>query len=246
MPVIKKRVKKSKEYSQEEIKGIAHELFEFIAPYKKRVLIIVVSIAAAAVALGGYLMLQSTWDKKASPLLATAYEYYKPFTGLPPDYSKSLELYRDIQRKYASTRSGAIAQFYVANSCSQLGDHEKAITEYEYFVKKYSGETFLLGQVYQRMGYTYGILGREAEAVAAFEKSEAIQGPGLSTVELAKLHERKGNTEKAQEKYKVIAEELPGTPWAFEAMSKLPKETAAAPEPGTPDERKKITNNEKK
>ena len=244
MPVIKKRVKKAKKYSQEEIKGIAHELFEFMAPYKNRILIIVISIAAVVVALGGYLLLQSSWDKKASPLLAAAYEYYKPSTGLPPDYSKSLELYRDIQQKYASTRSGAIAQFYVANSLSQLGDHEKAITEYEYFVKKYSGETFLLGQVYQRMGYTYGILGRQDEAVAAFERSEAIQGPGLSTVELAKLHERKGNTEKAQEKYKVIAEELPGTPWAFEAMSKLPKETAAVPGTGTQDEGKKITNKE--
>ena len=236
MPVIKKRSKQSRNYSATEIKGLTHELSEFLAPYKKRIMSVLLFLVAAAVLTGSYLFLQYSWDKKASPLLNEAYEYYSPASGVPADYAKALELYRTIQKDYSSTFSGAVAQFYVANSLSNMGDHENAVKEYEYFTKKYSGKKFLLTMVWQRMGYTYLALGKQEEAVKAFQQAEAVQGPGLATLELAKMFERTGKKEEALKKYSLIAEKLAGTPWAFEAVSKIPmdqaKVTKTAPSPG--------------
>ena len=235
MPVIKKRSKQSRKYSATEIKGLTHELSEFLAPYKKRIITVALFLAAVTVISGGYLFLQYSWDKQASPLLNEAYEYYSPASGVPADYAKALERYRTIQKDYSSTTSGAIAQYYVANSLSNLEDHENAVKEYQYFTKKYSSKKFLLGMVWQRLGYAYLALGKQEEAVKAFQQAEAVQGPGLATVELAKMFERMGKKEEAQKKYTIIAEKLAGTPWAYEAMSKIPKKQAtvtdAAPSP---------------
>ncbi len=86
----------------------------------------------------------------------------------------------------------------------------------------------LVGLAYQRMGYVYSALGKQSEAIASFEKAEAVLGPGIATVELAKLYERAGNTAEAQKKNKVIAEKLGGTTFAPEVQG-----AAAPPAKGT-------------
>jgi tetratricopeptide (TPR) repeat protein len=105
----------------------------------------------------------------------------------------------------------------------ELGRLDEALKEYQFFVTKYSGEKYLLALAYQRLGYLYGALGRQADAVKAFEQSEALGGPGVATVELARIYESSGNSIESQKKFKIIQEKFGGTNWSVEAMGKVQK-----------------------
>jgi tetratricopeptide (TPR) repeat protein len=237
MATIKKRAYGAKKQPEQEIVTIAHKVSGVMQANKKVVNAAVSVFAVVLILVSGYMLMKSRDEQKAAPLLDTAYKQYK---SPAPDYAKSLELFRDVQKKYPSSFSGAIASFYVANCLTDLGRNEEALKEYQAFINKYSRDSFLLGLVYDRMGYLYLSMGKRDDAVKAFELSDSLFGPGIATVELAKLYEAAGNGPESQKKYKVIADKLAGTAWAREATGKIQKiESLPA---SVPDEKKKDKN----
>lgn len=221
MPItIKKKAVTTRRQSEEELKSLVHTFSDYAYARKKKLMPIGIGILALILIIPIYVGVRSGWEREASARLSAAYGYYSPAPGVTPDYNKALDLYRDIQKKYSSTKGGATAQYYIGNSLAALGQYPDALKEYQRFIKKYSSEKFLLGFVYQRMGYIYASLGNLAEAIHAFEQSEQIAGPGPATVELAHLYEKGNRTDDAQKKYKMIIQKFPGTQWSFEAMSK--------------------------
>ncbi len=220
MPTIKKRDNNAKKLPNQEFMTIAHRITDFAITYKKQLLVVCLSVAAVFLIAAGYLVLRSVQEKNASPLVSAAYEYYRPSAGTAPDYQKALGLFRDVQQKYPSTVNGAIAQYYIGNCLANLGQTDEALKEYKKFISQYSGDKFLLGLVYQRVGYIYQGLNNQSEAIQAWEQAESLNGPGVSTIELAKLYEATGNIAEAQKKYKLVLSKLGGTTWAMEAMTK--------------------------
>ncbi len=237
MPTIKKRGYSSSKQPEQEIMTLAHTVSAFLAKYRKQFVIAISALAGVIVLAAGYAIMKAQHEQKASPLVAAAYEYYKPSSGSAGDYGKALDLYREVQKKYPSTMSGAIAQYYVGNCLMNLGRPEEAITAYRAFSDKYSGDKFLLGLVYQRMAYAYQGLGRTDDAKKSFEQSEALLGPGVSTVELARLYEAAGNKLEAEKKYKAVLDKLIGTSWAMDAIGKVQK-TEQTPQPAAGKEMK--------
>lgn len=231
MPKIKKRSSSGRAASEPQLRGLVDSMMHTYAEHRERIMPLAIAVCAIAVIVLGYQLIQSYRDRTASVLLAEAAEYYSPNPGIPPDFAKAFEMYRGIGEKYGSTLSGAMANYYAANSLMNLGRTGEAIKAYQDFVKKYSGRTFLAGLAYQRMGYAQLSAGDQAAAIAAFEEADRRVGPGPATVELAQLYEQTGNAAKSQEKYKKISEGLAGTRWAFEAMRKLPP-PVLAPQPG--------------
>lgn len=223
MPTIKKRSYAAQRQPEQEIRTFAHNVSEFIAAHRKNLTIIISAIAALLILAAGYRIMSSLQEEKAGPLVTSAYGFYSSSQGTGADYAKALLLFRNVQKQYPSTRSGAIAQYYIGNCLANLGRNDEALAEYQTFVAKYGGDKFLLGLVYERMGYTYSAIGKQAEAVKAFERSESLIGPGVSTLELAKLYEAAGNVTGSQQKYKLIADKLAGTTWAMEAVGKVQK-----------------------
>jgi tetratricopeptide (TPR) repeat protein len=104
-----------------------------------------------------------------------------------------------------------------------MGRLEEALKEYQTFEKEYKNNSLLMGLVHGRMGYLYASLGKQSEAIKAFEQSESLTGPSVATYELARLYEATGNTAESQKKFKVVSEKLAGTAWAVEAMGKVQK-----------------------
>ena len=206
---------------RDRILTLAHKVSAFTTTYKKQLIIAASLLVAIVVIISGYSLVRSQQERKAAPLVAVAYNYYSPASGVSADYNKALGLFRDIQKDYSGTKSGAIAQYYIGNCLVNLGQLDEAIKEYGNFVNKYSSDKLLLGLVYQRMGYVYTILGKRSDAVKAFEQSEAAAGPGVATMELARLYETSGNMPESQKKYKLVMDKLAGTSWAMEAMGKL-------------------------
>jgi tetratricopeptide (TPR) repeat protein len=220
MPTIKKRGSVAKKQEPEqEIRNLAHKASEFAFAHRKYLTVIATVFAAALILLVGYRTVLSLQEQKATPLAATAYGHYNAVAD--PDFVKALELFRDVQKKYPSTRSGAIAQYYIGNCLADLGRNDEALKEYQAFIAKYDANKFLLGLVYERMGYVNSALGKREDAIKAFEQSESLAGPGVSTKELAMLYEETGKTIESQKKYKLIADKLAGTSWAMEAMGKV-------------------------
>ncbi len=224
MPTIKKRGNAAKKRQPEqEIRTLAHNASEFMAAHRKNFTIVVAAFAAVLIIVAGLRFMRSMQEQKATPLVASAYSYYSPVQGTGADFVKALDLFRSVRKQYPSTRNGAIAQYYIGNCLANLGRNDEALTEYQAFVAKYAGDKFLLGLVYERMGYVYSTLGKQAEAVKAFEQSESLIGPGAATMELARLYEAAGNAAESQKKYKLITDKLAGTAWAMEAMGKVQK-----------------------
>ena len=223
MPKIMKRGQAAKNQQEQGIVAIMHKAAGVLTDYGKQFVIAASLLTAFLAIAGGYFIMRYADERKASPLLAAAYEAYSPSGVSAADYAKALELFRGIQKKYSGTMSAAIAQYYVGNCLTELGQADEALKEYRLFVTKYSGEKFLLGLVYQRLGYLYGALGKQADAVKAFEQAETLGGPGVATIELARLYEASGNTSESQKKFKTVQEKLGNTTWSMEAMGKARK-----------------------
>jgi tetratricopeptide (TPR) repeat protein len=221
MLTIKKKSKVTKQTQEQQIATITHKVTNVLSNYKKQIVIAASVLVALLVIAGGFSIMRSADEQKASPLLAVAYDYYSPSGSSSADYGKALELFRGVQKKYPGAMSAAIAQYYVGNCLAALGQPDEALKEYQFFVKTYAGEKYLLRLVYQRMGYVYSTLGKKTEAIKAFEQSEAVGGPGVATIELARLYEASGNMSEAQNKYKLAQEKLGGTTWGIEAMGKV-------------------------
>lgn len=233
MQKIKKKGTAAKKQSEQELMTAAHQASAFITAYRKQFTVAAAAIAIFLALLAGYSLVRSLQEQKAAPLVAVAYESYVPSGGAAADYNKALELFRGVQANYPHTLSGAIAQYYAANCLAALGRRDEAISEYQEFVKRHSGEAFLLGFVYQRLGYLYGDAGKQDDAIRSFEKAESLTGPGVATVELAKIYERSGKIVEAQNKWKLVSDKLANTNWGMEAMGKVQK-ISAPPQQAAP------------
>jgi len=228
MQKIKKKIKTQMQ-PEDEIRSIAHNVSDYYQAYRKPFnLAIGVVVLVLAVALI-YSFVQSSNEKKASQMLSTAYDAYNPGGGAPANYPQALKRFQDTVSQYGGTLNGAIAQFYAGNTYVQMGQLEAAIKEYETFTKNYSGEKFLLGLVYQRIGYTYLAMGKQDEAVKAFAQAESIAGTGPATLELARIYDRTGKIQEALKSYKDITNNLPSSAWAMEARAKLPQPAMGQP-----------------
>ena len=229
MQKIKKKAKALMQ-PEDEIKSMAHTVSDYYQVYRKQFnLAITVIVLALAVTLI-YAFVRSSNEKKAGQMLSAAYDAYNPGGGAPANYPVALQRFQDIVKQYGGTVNGAIAQFSAGNTYVQMGQPEAALKEYEAFIKKFSREKFLLGLVYQRMGYVYLAMGKQDEAVKAFGLAEDIGGTGPATLELARLYERAGKIQEAQKKYKDISDNLPSSAWAMEARKNLsPPDLGQAP-----------------
>ena len=218
MLTIKKKVRVSKQTQEQEIATIMHKVTTVLSAYRQQVVIAISILVALLVIAGGYSIMRSADERKAGALFSTAYESYS--SSGSQDYRKALELFRGIQKKYSGTLSAAVAQYYIGNCLANLGQADEALKEYQVFVNIYSDRKFLLGLVYQRMGYVFSMLGKQTEAIKAFEQADALGTPGVATVELARLYEAAGNIPESQKKYKIVQEKLGGSVWSIEAMGK--------------------------
>jgi len=230
MAKIKVRASKTKSSTEVEIKSIAHGISDTYHAYRQQFNIGILIAVVIAAALFFYSMVKAGQEKNAGMLLETAYVSYTASGESGPNYDKALQGFQEVVKQYGSTVNGAIAQFYIGNTLREMGRTDEALSAYLEFVKRYSGEKFILAMVYQRMGYIYASQGKSDDAVRAFLQAEAISGPGVATLETARLFEQSGKTKEATDKYKELAEKIPATTWAMAARAKLPPPDLTAPQ----------------
>lgn len=223
MHTIKKQTYAGRKQAEPQIHGLLHTVSAIYEQNRQMILSAAVAILALLTAIGGWSLYRASTESKASAMLARALENY----GVgQPDYGRSLELFRDVEKKYSGTLSAAIARYSIGNSLMGMGRVKEAVDEYRVFVKQYGSNKDLLGLAYQRMGYAYLDLGNKEESVKAFESAEALLGPGMATAELAKLYEKMGRNDEAKKKYALLVDKLPGTELSAEAQKNISAEAA--------------------
>jgi tetratricopeptide (TPR) repeat protein len=234
MAKIKKKTTKTMLSPEDEIKSITHTVSDYYQAYRQQANVALTLVVLVLIVVTVYSLVQAGNEKKSGQLLATAYDAYDPGGGVPPNYPLALQRFQDVVKQYGGTTNGAIAEVYIGNTYAGMGQPDAALKEYEAFTKKHAGETFLLGMVYQRMGYAYLAVGKGDEAIKAFSKAETLVGTGAATLELARLYDRSGNSPEALKKYKVISDDLPSSAWASEARAKLPPPDLGQTKPAQP------------
>jgi tetratricopeptide (TPR) repeat protein len=229
MAKIKKRAPKRDLTAREEFRSIAEGVADFYRAHRNPFNIVLTAVVIVLVVMVGHSLISSNKEEQAGRLLDQGYQALEPGGGMPANYPVALQRFQDVVNQYGGTLSAAIAEYSVGNTYEQMGQHEQAVREYEKFTHLYGKEHFLLPFVYQRMGYAYLAMGKEAEAVKAFTMAETTGGAGPATVELARIYDREGKTADALKQYKVVSEQLSGTSWALEARTKLPPPDLQAP-----------------
>ncbi len=222
---IKKRVSKKPVLKEEEIKGTFTQAIEFIRKKKKSFLIILTAMIAVIIISLIIISYNSSLKKKAYALEIEAYKYYyginlKESMSDEDRWRKALELYK----KSVETKPSSTALFYLGNCYYNLSDYTKAIEEFEKFTKKFRDEKGLLPIVYQKLASAYFNKGDKERAFATLNKLAELDNGLFKDTALileARYYERSGETEKAKERYRELAEGFPSSPWFAEASSKI-------------------------
>ena len=206
MFTIKKQGANSVRSTEQDIVGAFHEIAVFYEQYRRQIQTIVSAILAILVLVGGYSLYQESRDRKASAMLAQAMDAYRASQS---GDERSLDLFKKVRTAYGGTLSAHIAQYYAGNCLMNMGRSQDALAEYQDLVKRTGVDTGLRGLAFQRMGYAQAALGNAEGSLKAFEQAEALLGPGVATLETARLYEAQGKAGEAKKKYDSVAPVLP-------------------------------------
>jgi len=222
MAKIKKKQQVEHFEPQAELQSIADSVAGLYKKYQTQAnAVLTLAIVALVVALV-YSTSKAGKEAKAGQMLDSAYVLMNPPAGVAPDYTKANQALQEVVQQYGGTLSGATARYLAGNALAAAGRSEEALKTYDQFLQEHGGQKLLAAMVHQRKGYLYAGLGKREDAVKSFTQAEQLGGPGVATLELARIYEQSGAPDEAQKKYKELNEKLPATTLALEAKMKLP------------------------
>lgn len=201
---------------------------------KNRTAIFASTAVLAALCIGVliYFYMSGKWDKEATALEGTAYNYYTD-----GNYKDAVSSYKKIVEKYPSSGNAPIAVYYLGNSYLGLGQADEAIKTYQKIIEKYKNEKSVSALTYINLGYAYMNKKDYSGAISAFKQASL---PGASLVadravyETGLAYEASGDKVSATERYEYLKKTYPNSPWSQDAVAKLNKisgNTAAQPQP---------------
>lgn len=227
---VKKRAPRKKDVAEpEEIQTLLYDLFSRVSQtfekYRSVVLASLSILVILCVAVVVYYYLSQKWNKEASLLENSAYNYY-----IEGDYQKALSTYQKIEKDYSASKSMAIAMYYAGNSYLALGQNDQAIQAYQKFIEKYKNQDTILPLVYVNLGYAHMNKKDYSNAISAFKQASTLKNSFVAdraVYETARAHEISGDKVSAIERYEYLIKTYPSSPWAQDASAKLNKAQGA-------------------
>ena len=224
---IKKRLPRKKEGSNQtedlqvmlqDIETRSAGIFE-----KYKVPVIIAVVASVIIIVGGisYKLLTSHWDKNASVMELSAYNYF-----LEGNYTKSISSFQEIADKYSGSKSAPVAYYYIGNSYSALGQFDDAIRVYKSFIDEFSEQETILPLVYINLGTAYMEKNDYSNALSVFRNVLSIKDSLVAdraVYEIARAYEASGDTVSAIEQYDNLTKTYLSSAWSQEANARLSK-----------------------
>ncbi|MBI5192572.1 MAG: tetratricopeptide repeat protein [Nitrospirae bacterium] len=224
---IKKKAPKQKEVvtESERVQNLYDDLsFKFediFSKYSSAIIAAIVIIIVVGLGVLGYRYMSGKWDKDASALESTAYNYY-----VEGNYKEAITAYQKITEKYSSSDNAPVAMYYLGNSYLGLGQNDEAIKTYQKAIEKYKNEKTIIPLAWTDIGYAYMNKKDYANAISAF-KQAATAGNSLvadrAVYETALAFEASGNKTSAVERYEYLKKVYPNSPLTQDAVAKLNK-----------------------
>ena len=230
---IKKRIPRKKEGTnqaedlQEILKDIETKSAGIFEKYKVPVIIAVVASVIILVGAISYKLLTSHWDRNASVMEYSAYNYF-----LEGNYTKSISSFQEIADKYSGSKSAPVAYYYIGNSYSALGQYDDAIRVYNSFIDKFSEQETILPLVYINLGSAYLEKSDYNNALSAFRKVLSLKdtlAADRAVYEMARAYEASGDAASAIEQYDNLIKTYLSSSWSQEAKARLSKLRGDAP-----------------
>ena len=131
----------------------------------------------------------------------------------PDVYEKALAQFKELKDKHGSTTFGTTALLYAGNCAYSLKKYDEAIGYYKEFLESAHGTMqYLRSAGYEGLGYACEGKGEFKQAAEWFEKQKndiQAEGGGAASLNLARVLELAGDTQKACEMYKEFIEKNP-------------------------------------
>lgn len=137
---------------------------------------------------------------------------------------QAIALYRNILEEFPNTTSAELANYFIGNALVDQNEIKDAIESYQRYIDHYGQNKFLLGLVYQRLGYAYLMNGEEGKALDAFSKvlaSPKSLNKDQALFEIAKIEEGGEKCDQALAHYKKLITEFPASPFLGEARIRV-------------------------
>jgi tetratricopeptide (TPR) repeat protein len=148
-------------------------------------------------------------------------------------FQAAAESFEKVSSEFGSTDQGKLALYYAGNSYFELGEYEKAAGLFQKYLSKAGsdrGKSFI-DLATEGLGYSYESLGKNDEAIAAFEKlitpeRKTFRERGLFNS--ARLYAKSDNKAKALELYKALLTDYPSSRMARDVQQRVAELEAGA------------------
>lgn len=133
-------------------------------------------------------------------------------------FKQSIQELEDVTKKYSGTRAAADAALKLGDLFYSHGNYEKAL---DYFKRAADGSSgFDRASSLAAVGYCLENLGKQTEALEAFEKALRMGESSLKPdvlLSIARIHGTSKNSDKARSTYDQILKEFPNTEYSKSA-----------------------------
>jgi predicted negative regulator of RcsB-dependent stress response len=222
---IKKKTKKKITGAEIEVKDRLSGLQKMLKKRQKTVLFYGITAVVIILAVAGIFLYQNMADENARRLEYEAYTvYYGEYQKFPMQHQDRFQKALDLFKQAYAKKKSARVLLYIANSYSELGRFDEALTALNDFVKTYSSDKDLLPLAYKETADIQLKKGNTNEALKTLDtlyKSPAPFYRDFALLESAKILETMGRKEEAVAKYKELTEKFKDSPFIEDAQSRL-------------------------
>jgi predicted negative regulator of RcsB-dependent stress response len=183
---------------------------DYISENKKRFYSIVTAIVVASAIAIGIFMYWNHYQFSAKEMYAKANENLAQNIENPESINKNIRIFQELIEKYPHSWSARMAHYHLGNIYYNLGEFDKAITDYKKFVSSRisdnSGIKFL---ALTSIGYSYEAKKDFKSALEFFEKAQKSNNVGFESVgysNIGRIYEQMNDKKNALENYKKALE----------------------------------------
>jgi predicted negative regulator of RcsB-dependent stress response len=183
---------------------------DYILENQKRFYAIVTAIVLAAIIAFSIFMYWSHYQASAREMYAKAQGNAARNVDTPEDAMKNIKIYQELIDKYPHSWSARMAHYHIGNLYYNLGDFDKAITDYKKFVSsRISDQAGIKFLALTSIGYCYETKKDFKSALEYFQKAQGSNNIGFESIgfrNLGRAYEQLNDKKNALETYKKALE----------------------------------------
>lgn len=183
---------------------------DYILENQKRFYAIVTAIILAAIIAFGIYMYWSHYQSSAREMYVKAQANVARNVDTPEDAMKNIKIYQELIDKYPLSWSARMAHYHIGNLYYNLGEFDKAISDYKKFVaSRISDRAGIKFLALTSMGYCYEAKKDFKSALEYFEKAQKSDNVGFESIgfrNIGRAYEQLNDKKNALENYKKALE----------------------------------------